>query len=284
MFAKVSYLVLSMALTSALYAQQSATAPRDHDVYCAGIVTMEPPPGDTYVISGVESATRIVFNQGDLVFINRGANQGVQVGSEFLVSRRVKENLETPWFVWQQDLLRTMGATYADIGRLRVVNVQANTSTAEIVDFCEPVQRGDIVQSFVARPAPNYKPAAKLDIFARPSGKEQAMIVTTRGFGQMAGAGRVVYVNLGREQGVRVGDYYRVFRYQGDRHSTVYQARGQERSIWGLGSAPAPWKWVDLPRDILGEGIVLGVSPNASTVLITASLREIYAGDYVEIE
>jgi hypothetical protein len=273
-----------MALTSALYAQQTVTAPRDHDVYCAGMVTTQPPPGDTYVISGVESATRIVFNQGDLVFINRGASQGVQVGSEFLVSRPVKESLKTPWFTWQGGLLRAMGTTYADIGRIRVVNVQANTSTAEIVLFCEQMQRGDIAQPFMARPAPNYKPAAKLDIFARPSGKEQAMVVTTRGFGQTAAAGRVVYVNLGTSQGVRVGDYYRIFRYQGDRHATVYQPRGQEHGIWGFGSAPASWKWMDLPREILGEGMVLGVSPNSSTVLITASLREIYAGDYVEIE
>jgi hypothetical protein len=136
----------------------------------------------------------------------------------------------------------------------------------------------------VARPAPNYKPAAKLDIFARPSGKEQAMVVTTRGFGQLASAGKVVYVNLGSAQGARVGDYYRIFRYQGDRHATVYQPRGQERSVWGFGSAPAPWKWMELPREILGEGMVLNISPNASTVLITDSLREIYTGDYVEIE
>jgi hypothetical protein len=35
---------------------------------------------------------------------------------------------------------------------------------------------------------------------------------------------------------------------------------------------------------VLGEGIVLNVSQNASTVLITTTRREIYAGDYVELE
>jgi hypothetical protein len=34
----------------------------------------------------------------------------------------------------------------------------------------------------------------------------------------------------------------------------------------------------------LGEGIVLRVGPNASTVLVTDSLREIFIGDYVELE
>jgi hypothetical protein len=39
-----------------------------------------------------------------------------------------------------------------------------------------------------------------------------------------------------------------------------------------------------LPREILGEGIVLNVSQNASSVLLTTSRSEIMAGDYVELE
>jgi hypothetical protein len=180
--------------------------------------------------------------------------------------------------------MRAMGETWADIGRIRVVHVDANTSTAEIVLFCEQMQRGDIARPFVARQAPTYKPAAKLDLFAPASGKEMAMIVTTRDFGQVAAAGRIVYVNLGTAQGARVGDYYRIFRYQGDRHSTPYSPRGQEHAVYGFGAAPGAWRWSDLPREILGEGIVLNVSQNASAVLITDSSREIYAGDYVEVE
>jgi hypothetical protein len=281
MIRKFVYLVVAMALTSALYAQQ---APPDHDVYCAGTVTRTPPPRDTYIISGVESAVRILFNQGDLVFINRGSSQGVQVGAEFLVSRPVKDPSAARWFVWQRDLTRAMGTTYADIGRIRVVHVDANTSTAEITLFCDQMQRGDIVRPFVARPAPSFKPAAKLDIFAPPSGKELAMVVSMRDFGQVASAGRVVYVNLGTEQGARVGDYYRIFRYQGDLHATAYTPRGQEHAVYGFGSAPGAWKWSNVPREVLGEGIVLNVSQNASAVLITDSLREIYVGDYIEIE
>jgi hypothetical protein len=35
---------------------------------------------------------------------------------------------------------------------------------------------------------------------------------------------------------------------------------------------------------VLGEGIVINVSGNSSTVFVTYSTIEIYAGDYVEIE
>jgi len=284
MIRKLGYFTLGLVLTSALHAQTSPTAPRDHDIYCAGGFTTTPPPSGSFIVSGVESATRITFSQGDLVYINRGSTQGVQVGSEFLVSRPVKDRLETKWFVWQRELMHAMGQAYEDVGRIRVVHVDKDTSTAEIELFCDQMQRGDIIQPFSPRPAPNYKPDAKLDMFAAPSGKDMAMIVTTSNFGQIASTGKIVYVNLGSAQGVHVGDYYRVFRYEGDRHSSVYVPVGQTTDVFGYGKAPGSWKWTDLPREVLGEGMVLNVSPNSSTVLITNSQREIYAGDYIEIE
>jgi hypothetical protein len=39
-----------------------------------------------------------------------------------------------------------------------------------------------------------------------------------------------------------------------------------------------------LPREIVGEGIVLNVSQNSATVLITVTRNEIFAGDYAELE
>jgi hypothetical protein len=254
-------------------------------MYCAGGFTTVAPPSDTYIISGVESDVRITFNQGDLVYINRGSKQGAQVGNEFLVSRPVRDRASAmQWFVWQKDLMHSMGQAYDDVGKIRIVHVEENTSTAEIVLFCDQMQRGDIVVPFTARPAPNYKPTAKLDIFAPRSGKEMAMIVTMRDFGQIGANGRVMYVNLGSAQGVKVGDYFRIFRYQGDHHGNVYMTNDQERAVFGYGAAPASWTWSDLPREILGEGLVVNVSPNSSSVLITDSVREIYAGDYIEVE
>jgi len=35
---------------------------------------------------------------------------------------------------------------------------------------------------------------------------------------------------------------------------------------------------------VLGEGIVINVSGNSSTMFVTYSSSQIYAGDYVEIE
>ena len=93
-----------------------------------------------------------------------------------------------------------------------------------------------------------------------------------------------MYVNLGTNKGVKVGDYFRIFRYQGSLAETVPQTKGYQDMIYGFGSSPTRYNWNDLPREVLGEGIVLNVSRNSSTVFVTFSSAEIYPGDYVEIE
>jgi hypothetical protein len=52
----------------------------------------------------------------------------------------------------------------------------------------------------------------------------------------------------------------------------------------GFGSTPVRYGAKDLPREVLGEGIVLNASRNAATVLVTFSSVEVFTGDSVEIE
>jgi hypothetical protein len=109
-------------------------------------------------------------------------------------------------------------------------------------------------------------------------------VVAGLDFTDLFGKFQTIYVNLGTKQGVKVGDYFRVFRYQGTNVETVPQAKDYQYTMYGFGSAPQRYSWNDLPREVLGEGIVINVSGNSSTMLITYSTIEIYAGDYVEIE
>jgi hypothetical protein len=289
-----SYRILNMGLrvglsllaaTGIAKAQDHSTdTPTEKDIYCSGVITDKAVPNDTYVISGEDSFYKVTFEQGDLIFINSGAEKGVRVGDQFEVVRAVKDNMAvTTWFKYQPALTHAMGTTYADIGRLRVVHVDAKTSTAELAVKCNAVQRGDLVRPFAARPVPRFH-NTKLDLFAAPSGKKTAMVVTSKDFMIFAGADKIVYVNLGNEQGVRIGDYFRVFRYQGTHNDTLYQIRDTAYKVYGFGSTPVAYQWDNLPREVLGEGIVLRTGPNSSTVLLTTSRREIFAGDYVELE
>lgn len=290
---KIGYRILTMGLrvglgfiacTGAAFAQQYVpTTPTQESLYCSGVVTDKQVPGDTYLISGENSRYKSTFVPGDYVFINQGADHGVKVGDQFEVVRRESDTTGVIWFKYQPMLSRAMGSTYTDIGRLRILHVDAKTSTAEMTMACDMMQRGDIVRPFVARPAPQFH-TVKLDPFAAPSGKKTAMVVTTRDFGALVGPGRIVYINLGSNQGVQVGDYFRMFRYQGSQGDTVYEIKNSAYTVFGFGSTPVAYEWNNLPRHVLGEGIVLRTGPNSSTVQVTATRQEIYVGDYVELE
>jgi len=273
-----------LVLTGVAQAQRYVpTTPTETNLYCAGVVTNQPVPKDTYLISGENSRYKNTFAPGDYVYINQGAEHGVKVGDQFEVVRPEKDTTGVIWFKYQTMLSRAMGTTYADIGRLRIVHVDAKTSTAEMALACDMMHHGDIVRPFAARPAPQFHDV-KLDPFAAPSGKKTAMVVSTKDFGVIAGTGRIVYINLGGEQGVQAGDYFRVFRYQGSHADTLYQIKNSAYMVEGFGSTPVAYAWNNIPRHILGEGIVLRTGPNSSTVLLTDAREEIFVGDYVELE
>jgi hypothetical protein len=287
MRANLAVLCLStLAATTVCQAQTTATpASTDYSkVYCAGFVSDQKIPTDTYLISGEQSNVKIVFAQGDYVFINRGQDKGVKVGDKFMVVRPESDPDQVEWFKGQTKLMKAMGTLYRDAGHLRVVSVHPKTSVAQVDFSCDYIQRGDVVRPFEDRPAPPYKDSSDFDHFAPVSGKPVGMMVAAHDFAQGLGKGNTVYVNLGVTQGAKVGDYVRIFRYQGTRSETAVQTKNYQYQIYGFGSSPARYEWKDLPREVLGEGIVLNSSRNAATVLLTYTSAEVYTGDYVEIE
>ncbi len=272
-------------------AQERAASAYPNDVYCAGVVTTEAVPRDTYVITGEESNTRVVFSDHDRVFINKGSSKGVKVGDEFSVIRPVEDSVKVDWTKWQASIFKKMGTMWEDEGRLRVVEARPDLSIAQVVKGCGYIQRADIVLPFVERPEPPLKPAENIDRFAPADGKATAMVIVGQRYIPQAGRNDIVYVNLGNGQGVKVGDYYRIFRYTGTQTESAYQTPdyafnldGNLGPTYGYGGVSKKFNWSNVPREVLGEGVVLRTGPNSSTVLITFSAREIYAGDYVEIE
>ncbi len=278
---------LGAAASSAQNVTQAAPAIPQIDfstVNCSGFVADQRVPDEIRLVSGEQSNYKITFARGDYVHINRGQDKGVRVGDRFSVVRPDKDPTDVAWFKWQEKLLKAMGTPYLDAGQVRVVDVQPKVSVAQVIFSCGYMQRGDILQPYQDRPAPPYKEPAAFDHFAPVSGKPVAMVVAGKDYGQIYGKLSAVYVNLGTNQGVKVGDYLRIFRYQGSMAETVPQTKGYQYFMYGFGSAPMRYEWNDLPREILGEGIVINVNRNSSTMIITFNSIEVYAGDYIEIE
>jgi hypothetical protein len=280
------FVLLGAVIISAQNAPPAAVTPQtDYSaVNCSGFVSDQKVPDGIQIVSGEQSNYKLTFATRDYVYINRGQDKGVRVGDRFSVVRPDEDPADVPWFKWQTKLLKAMGTLYTDAGQVRVVNVQPKVSIAQVVFACRYLQRGDILQPYLDRPTPPFKDPAAFDHFAPVSGKPIAMVVTGPDYSQLFGKNSAFYSNLGTGQGVKVGDYFRVFRYQGSHSETVPVEKDYQYKMYGFGSAPVRYEWNDLPREILGEGIVINVSRNSSTVVVTFNSLEIYAGDYIEIE
>lgn len=283
-------LILSLS-TVAAHAQSSYAPPFPNDVYCSGLVTTDSVPHGSFVVTGEESSTRLTYVLGDVVYINKGSDQGAKVGDEFSLIRSESDSLNQEWTKWQFDIFKRMGTLWADEGRVKLVEVLPKTSVGVIDHMCDSVQRGDIAVPFTEQPAINLKPMGQFDRFAAPNGKSLAMVIAGKAFRNELGNNDIMYVNLGNAQGVHVGDYFRIFRYTGTEHEVAYQTPRYAFDMqfgkgagYGFGAVPTKYDWSNTPREVLGEGVVLRTGPNSSTVLITFSTREIYAGDYVELE
>ncbi|HEY4741486.1 MAG: hypothetical protein WA734_17515 [Candidatus Acidiferrales bacterium] len=285
---KLVILGLAVALAGvsakAQQTQVKVSTPIPADMYCSGVMSNQAPPQDTFLITGEGSDTKTTFQEGDFIYLNKGSSQGVHVGDEYSIVRSVYEPTREPWFKSQFVLMHALGKMWQDEGRVKVVVVQPNVSTAQIENSCEYMQRGDIAVPFTERVAPPLKTENQFDRFAPPDGKAKAMLVTGKYFKVSYGTDDIVYVNLGEGQGVHVGDYFRVFRYQNQENETAYQIRRIAFQIYGYGGVSKDFKWDSVPREILGEGIVVRTSANAATVLITFALKPMYAGEYVELE
>jgi hypothetical protein len=267
---------------------QQPAGPPDHpwkfSVNCSGFYTGEKVSDDLRLVSGEQSNYKITWVYGDIVYLSKGSNQGVREGDRFSVVRQESDPLRVQWFKWQDKLINAMGTHYSDLGQLTVIKAEPNIAIAKVSLSCTFMQRGDIVLPYSERPTGPFKDPSAFDPLAPSSGKPKAMIVQGKNTAQMSGQWSTVFVNLGTKQGVKVGDYFRVFRYQGTRAETIPQQKDYQDRMYGFGSSPKHYEWNDLPREVVGEGIVLNVSQNASTMMLTTTRSEVMSGDYVELE
>jgi len=255
--------------------------PTAADVLCAGMMTKDDVPYDTYVISGEEADPRTIFALGDYIYINKGASQGAKVGDMFMVMRPETDFLHIPWYADEHFQAGQAGTIWRDVARIKVVVTHPAVSIAQITYGCTYLQRGDYVLPAVDYPSPPFRALKDFDRFAPPSGKSQGRVVRAKGFQNLLDRSAVAYVTL---PDAKVGDYIRFYRPTGEKNKPIYQVGGMSDHVLGFGSTPQRYHPQDLPREVIGEGVVLRVTKTTVSVLIYNELREVYIGDQAEIE
>jgi outer membrane protein OmpA-like peptidoglycan-associated protein len=169
-----------------------------------------------------------------------------------------------------------------------VVAIHNNIAVTQVEFNCEDIMPGDAAIPFVERSTPALRGKISFDPYAPANGKLTGKIVMTKDFDTMAGMGRKVYLNVGANQGVKAGDYFRAVRtydsYKNDEVDNLsFKATYYDDNQVAAGRFPYS-RLHDFPRISLGEMLVLSVTPTSATAMVTLSLEEIHLGDGVELE
>jgi hypothetical protein len=283
------------APTSASFPTQRVQTPTYADLYCAGFISKQTLPDANYVSGGLQTPTTTKFTRGDLVYLS---GTGYSAGAEYEIVRALRDANEYEMFPGQKKLLKETGQPYEEVGRIKIVDTRNRTAIAQIEYACDGVNPGDTAIPFAEKQAVSFHTPIRFDRFLPSASKLSGRIVMGKDFDSQLGTGHKLYVNIGANQGVKIGDFFRAVRsYDADLNDPVdslsfkaaiaedTQAKTPSVDPAMFTKSNGPVIHVrDLPRRSVGEIVIIGVTNTTATGMVVFSLEDLHAGDGVELD
>lgn len=198
----------------------------------------------------------------DEVYIEFNEPEHVRVGDEFVINR-IEGRIQGER---RRDVV---GVKYRTTGRIRVVRHHEETDlvTAEITALYETIERDDLL--FVAQPQ-------LLLLETRENTVDlDATIIDRLDFRRVMHQYHYVFVDKGREDGVRVGNRFFIWMRE-DGAESIRLARSQREYDRDVRSR--------LPWQLVGEAIVIVATEQYSTAVIISANHEVELGMRVTMQ
>lgn len=237
---------LAVATTLAQRAPAPTTTTLAPDVIalaCAPSATTTVPPRVLLVTGGQAPVERRSYAPGDLITINAGRNQGMEVGREYFTRRVLPERGHAP-SVARPGAVRTSGW-------LKVYAVDDDLSLATVSHACDTIQTGDYLEPFSAPAVPIPDP-----VLVKPRKTNYARILFGADRRKSFAEGDFVVINQGTNHGVTPGARFVVFHDRLVPDNFLYEG---------------------------GEAVAMAVSADSTTLRVTRAASALLAGDYVAI-
>lgn len=199
---------------------------------------------------GRASMIKYGLDQGDIVYLDGGQAEGLSTGAIYAA-------------VLPQELVRhpvsgrEVGRFVQLLGTIRVLSVQATGAIGEIVQACDAIPVGSVLQAYEAEPVPLGRRTTMRplnDPSPAETLSEAPVIVYAKDRVVSLGEDHVVFLDRGSEQDVTPGDVFTVYRMNRE------------------GLPPVP----------IGELAVLSVRSRSAVARIIQSRLPIYVGDRLE--
>ncbi len=265
------------------------------DLYCAGFINKHILPDANYVAGGLQTPGTTKFTRGDMVYLK---GTGYTAGAEYEIVRALRDVNEYEMFPGSRRLMKETGQPYEEVGRVRIVDTRSKAAIAQIEYACDGVNPGDTAIPFAEKQTVTFHAPVRFDRFLPAGNRLSGRVVMGKDFDSQMGTGQKLYINVGANQGVKVGDYFRAVRsYDADLRDPVdslsFKAAMSEDTQKKMPSfdpnlftkSNGPVIHVrDLPRRSVGEIVIIGVTPTTATGMVVFAMEDVHAGDDVELD
>jgi hypothetical protein len=208
---------------------------------CAPTSSAAVPDTPLRITGGQDSVTRRTYAPGDLVTINAGTQNGIEIGQQYYARRIRTAN--------GQRVTESSPGTIMTAGWIRVWAVDDMMSLATIEHACDAIEVGDYLEPFALPVVPTAspdKPKAERDNYTH--------VMKGADLRSSFGKGDLFIIPRGSNEGVTPGAQFVVYR---DKHTP-------ENFLFEL-----------------GEAVAVDVKPASATLQVTKSLDGISEGDLV---
>lgn len=210
-------------------------------------------------VTGKKDRDRNILGDGELIYVNGGADRGMRAGDRFLVVKNIRKSLFHPEDKHQR---RSLGDVLQQIGVARIVSVQAKGSVAAVEKCMDPVSVGHHLVPFKEPSTLTYK--MRTDTQDPVQVKDLAKVIYARDDHRVTGQGEMVIVDKGSADGIKVGDVLLGITY---RNFPVTEARRASDRV------------MERTTHYLGQCVVAFTTENSATCRIVRSSGPIGIGD-----
>jgi len=204
--------------------------------------------------AGVIVATdhnRELLGEGDIAYTDIGGDSGAKAGKHFSIFKNAGPVSHPVSNV-------IIGSRIVPLGTLKLTEMEEKTSRAVITNSFMEIGAGAYLMPYRDR---------RREIPLRASDRDLSGYIVESLHGVITiGAGEIVYLDLGREQGLKTGNMLYVVR-----DVVPVQKYFDFRPLGKL------------PDEVLGAVVVVDIGKNTATALVVKSMDAIYRGDRVEL-
>ena len=212
-------------------------------------------PQFDFKVSGGETLHKEAFAFDEVLFLNQGRKDGIKPGEVYSVRRILRKVYRPGKSVGRGKYL---GLAIDQMGKVRILAVQDNNSTAIVTASCQEIQVGDFLVPYEQEPIPLI---TELPVINRWSGfrkdLEGSVCIVEENLAAF-GKGHTVAIDFGIERNIAPGDLFIVYR-----------------------DNPYNTKTMTLPDVYLGHAVALKVGSSFTVVKIIEAYLAMRAGDKV---